>query len=84
MERLELPDGRVLEYLVEGPAGALPLVLHHGTPSGAVRFAPVFDAVLQRGLRVVVGGERQGGDYRGLARRLWVAGCWVVIPGGRV
>jgi pimeloyl-ACP methyl ester carboxylesterase len=32
----ELPDGRVLEYVVGGSAGGLPLVLHHGTPSGAV------------------------------------------------
>ncbi|MGX6606842.1 alpha/beta fold hydrolase [Micromonosporaceae bacterium Da 78-11] len=53
MERIVLPDGRTLEYLVEGPAGALPLVLHHGTPSAAVRYPPVFDAALGRGLRVV-------------------------------
>jgi pimeloyl-ACP methyl ester carboxylesterase len=32
----ELPGGRVLEYVVGGHAGGLPLVLHHGTPSGAV------------------------------------------------
>ena len=39
METLTLPDGRALEYLVEGPATAIPLVLHHGTPSGTVRYA---------------------------------------------
>jgi pimeloyl-ACP methyl ester carboxylesterase len=32
----ELPGGRVLEYVVDGHAGGLPLVVHHGTPSGAV------------------------------------------------
>jgi pimeloyl-ACP methyl ester carboxylesterase len=53
MERIDLPDGRTLEYLVEGPPGALPLVLHHGTPGGAVRQAPVFDAVTGHGLRIV-------------------------------
>ncbi|WP_030439081.1 alpha/beta fold hydrolase [Actinoplanes subtropicus] len=53
MEHLILPDGRVLEYLVEGPATAIPLVLHHGTPSGTVRYAPVVDAVLAGGFRFV-------------------------------
>ncbi len=53
MERIELAGGRTLEYLVEGPAGALPLVLHHGTPGGAVRQAPIFDAVTGRGLRIL-------------------------------
>jgi pimeloyl-ACP methyl ester carboxylesterase len=53
MEHLILPDGRVLEYLVEGPATAIPLVLHHGTPSGTVRYAPVVDAALAGGFRFV-------------------------------
>ncbi|WP_250007377.1 alpha/beta fold hydrolase [Actinoplanes sp. M2I2] len=54
MERIVLPDGRTLEYLVEGPPGGLPLVLHHGTPSGAVRYAPVFESALRHGLRIVL------------------------------
>ncbi|MBU2662755.1 alpha/beta hydrolase [Actinoplanes bogorensis] len=54
MERLVLPDGRTLEYLVDGPPGGLPLVLHHGTPSGAVRYAPIFDSALRHGLRIVL------------------------------
>jgi pimeloyl-ACP methyl ester carboxylesterase len=53
MEHLNLPDGRVLEYLVEGPATALPLVLHQGTPSGTVRYAPLVDAALAGGFRFV-------------------------------
>lgn len=53
MEHLSLPDGRTLEYLAEGPSSAIPLVLHHGTPSGTVRYAPLFDAALAGGLRVV-------------------------------
>jgi pimeloyl-ACP methyl ester carboxylesterase len=53
MERIELADGRALEYLLEGPADGLPLVLHHGTPSGAVRYAPLFDAATDLGLRVL-------------------------------
>jgi hypothetical protein len=34
--RLTRPDGRVIEFLVAGPAGGLPLVLHEGTPVGRV------------------------------------------------
>ena len=53
MEHLTLPDGRVLEYLVEGPATAIPLILHQGTPSGTVRYAPLVDAALAGGFRFV-------------------------------
>src|SRR4051812_48404855 len=53
MEHLTLPDSRVLEYLVEGSATAIPLVLHHGTPSGTVRYAPLVDAALAGGFRFV-------------------------------
>ncbi|MFF5294235.1 alpha/beta fold hydrolase [Paractinoplanes globisporus] len=53
MEHVTLPDGRTLEYLVEGPSAAIPLVLHHGTPSGTVRYAPIFDEALSQGFRVV-------------------------------
>jgi pimeloyl-ACP methyl ester carboxylesterase len=62
MEDLELPDGRTLEYLVEGPADGRLLVLHHGTPGGAVRLAPLADPALRLGYRVVLPG-RPG--YRG-------------------
>ncbi|MGK5678215.1 alpha/beta fold hydrolase [Actinoplanes sp. URMC 104] len=51
---MTLPGGRTLEYLVEGPPGGLPLVLHHGTPSGAVRLAPVFESAARHGLRLVL------------------------------
>jgi pimeloyl-ACP methyl ester carboxylesterase len=53
MERIELPDGRTLEYLVEGPADGRTLVLHHGTPGGAVRPASLADPALRLGYRVV-------------------------------
>ena len=53
MERIELADGRTLEYLVEGPDDALPLVLHHGTPGGAVGYPPVTGAATGRGLRTL-------------------------------
>jgi pimeloyl-ACP methyl ester carboxylesterase len=53
MELLELGDGRVVEYLVEGPAGGRPLVMHHGTPGVAVNLEPVAEAAARHGLRFV-------------------------------
>lgn len=54
VERIELADGRTLEYLVEGPPGGLPLVIHHGTPSGAVPFPPLFGAAVKHGMRAIL------------------------------
>ena len=53
MESMRLADGRVLEYLIEGPAGGVPLVFHHGTPGSASRFATLAEAAVRRGLRVL-------------------------------
>jgi pimeloyl-ACP methyl ester carboxylesterase len=57
MEIARLADGRKLEYLVEGPADGVPLVFHHGTPGGAVRFAPLAEAAGRHGLRLVSPGR---------------------------
>jgi hypothetical protein len=38
------PDGRVIEFLVAGPADGLPLVLHEGTPVGLVLYPPTVQA----------------------------------------
>jgi len=53
MERLEVGGGRVVEYLVEGPAGGRPLVMHHGTPGVAMALEPVAQAAARHGLRFV-------------------------------
>ncbi|QNE16945.1 alpha/beta hydrolase [Kribbella qitaiheensis] len=53
MERLEVSGGRVLEYLVEGPAGRRPLVMHHGTPGVAMVLGPVAEAAARHGMRFV-------------------------------
>jgi pimeloyl-ACP methyl ester carboxylesterase len=53
MERLEVGGGRVVEYLVEGPAGGRPLVMHHGTPGVAMVLGPVAEAAARRGMRFV-------------------------------
>ncbi len=49
-----LPDGRSLEYLVEGDPDGLPLVLHHGTPGSAVTFPVAAAAARERGLALVL------------------------------
>ena len=49
-----LPDGRRLEVLVEGPADGLPLLVYTGTPSAPVRYGPLIDAATRLGLRTVV------------------------------
>ncbi len=50
---LELPDGRRMTYLVEGPADGVPLVYHHGTPGAAVPLPSLVAQAARRGLRVV-------------------------------
>ncbi|HYK97779.1 MAG TPA: alpha/beta fold hydrolase [Candidatus Acidoferrales bacterium] len=51
-ERLET-DGRVLEVLRAGPAGAMPLIFHVGTPMAATSFEPLERLATARGLRLV-------------------------------
>ncbi len=71
MERVALPDGRTLEYLVEGPADGRTLVLHHGTPGGAVRCAPLADPARRLGFRVVhTGRPGYGGSTPQPGRRV--------------
>lgn len=53
MSELTLPDGRTLEVTVTGPAGATPLVFHHGTPGSGRQLTSVAGAARARGLRLV-------------------------------
>lgn len=46
-------DGRDLEVLRDGPPDAMPLVYHSGTPSGAVEFPALSDAVAELGWQLV-------------------------------
>ena len=46
-------DGRDLEVLRDGPPDARPLVFHSGTPSGAVDFPALSDAVAEQGWQLV-------------------------------
>jgi len=50
---LDLPDGRRLEGWTAGEHGGPAVLLHLGTPSAAVPFAPLVDCALARGCRFV-------------------------------
>jgi pimeloyl-ACP methyl ester carboxylesterase len=63
---LPLSDGRVLEVEVSGPDGAIPLVVHHGTPGERSQYPPFAEAAEARGLRYV-SYSRPG--YGGSSRR---------------
>lgn len=50
---LRLPDGRSLDVFLDGPETGMPLVSHMGTPSaGGPTFAPIVDALAERGFRL--------------------------------
>jgi pimeloyl-ACP methyl ester carboxylesterase len=52
--QLSLSDGRSLDVFLDGPETGTPLVYHMGTPSaGGPTFAPMIEALAERGLRYV-------------------------------
>lgn len=53
LTELTLPDGRSLELFVSGPADAVPLVVHHGTPGSYVKSPSLERAAHAAGLRWV-------------------------------
>jgi pimeloyl-ACP methyl ester carboxylesterase len=50
---LALSDGRALEVAVSGPDGAIPLVIHHGTPGERSQYPLFAEAAAGQGLRYV-------------------------------
>src|SRR5215469_10402702 len=62
IEQVQLPDGRRLDVRVSWPAGGLPLVYHHGTPSAARPIRALERAVHARGLRLVTTSRPGYGD----------------------
>ena len=61
-DQVRLPDGRRLDVRVSGPAGAFPLVFHHGTPGAATPIRAVERAAHARGLRLVTTSRPGYGD----------------------
>ncbi|HTZ44788.1 MAG TPA: alpha/beta fold hydrolase [Jatrophihabitans sp.] len=47
------PDGRQLEYLLDGPEDGVPLVFHVGTPNCAADFSVLSEPVAELGLRLI-------------------------------
>lgn len=66
MTTIPLPDGRVLDVQVSGPASGVALIFHHGTPGSARPIGLIERAVHERGLRLVTF-SRAG--YGGSSRR---------------
>jgi pimeloyl-ACP methyl ester carboxylesterase len=52
-EQCKTPDGRILEYLVEGDPDGFPLVHHHGTPGSAIPYPTYAAAAAERGLALI-------------------------------
>jgi pimeloyl-ACP methyl ester carboxylesterase len=52
-DHVRLPDGRLLDVRVSGPANGLPLVFHHGTPGACTPSRAIEGTVHAHGLRVV-------------------------------
>ena len=71
---LRLPDGRSLDVEVSGPEGAVPLVVHHGTPGERSQYPPFAAAAAARGLRYVSWSRPGYGGSSRLAGRS-VADC---------
>jgi pimeloyl-ACP methyl ester carboxylesterase len=63
---IDLPDGRALAFVDAGDPNGTPVVIHHGTPSSGVLYAPWADAARERGVRLI-GYDRAG--YGGSGRR---------------
>lgn len=53
MQRVQLPDGRHLEYEVQGPDTGPVVLFHHGMPGSAVPMDSVSRPMTERGYRVV-------------------------------
>lgn len=53
MATITLPDGRLIDIEITGPADGLPLIFHHGTPGSLVQHRAIQRAVHERGLRLV-------------------------------
>jgi len=61
-DHVRLPDGRLLDVRVSGPADGLPLVFHHGTPGAVTPIRALERAVHARGLRLVTTSRPGYGD----------------------
>jgi pimeloyl-ACP methyl ester carboxylesterase len=61
-DHIRLPDGRLLDLRVSGPADGFPLVFHHGTPGAATPLRALERAAHARGLRLITTSRPGYGD----------------------
>lgn len=64
-QQLQLPDGRNLDYCVNGPQDGFPLVFIHGTPGAGIPVPNLVNACAKKGIKVI-GFSRAG--YGGSTR----------------
>jgi pimeloyl-ACP methyl ester carboxylesterase len=50
---VQTEDGRNLEVVIDGPPGGLPLIVHGGSPGGAVALPPISAAAARHGWRTI-------------------------------
>ncbi|QGA21864.1 hypothetical protein EYB26_009575 [Talaromyces marneffei] len=64
-QQLQLPDGRNLDYCVNGPEDGIPLIFIHGTPSAGIPEPNLVSVCAKKGIKVI-GFSRAG--YGGSTR----------------
>lgn len=70
-QKFTLPDGRNLDYNVNGPEDGTPIVWIHGTPGAGIAQPNFIDACTNKGLKVISFSRAgYGGSTRNKGRRL--------------
>jgi pimeloyl-ACP methyl ester carboxylesterase len=64
-QQLQLPDGRNLDYCVNGPEDGIPLIFIHGTPGAGIPGPNLINACAKKGIKAI-GFSRAG--YGGSTR----------------
>lgn len=70
-QQLQLPDGRNLDYCVNGPEDGFPLVFNHGTPSSGIPDPGLVNACAKKGIKVITYSRAgYGGSTRNKGRQV--------------
>ncbi|EED12615.1 valacyclovir hydrolase, putative [Talaromyces stipitatus ATCC 10500] len=70
-QQFQLPDGRNLDYCVNGPEDGIPLVWLHGTPSAGIPAPNLVTACAKKGIKVIaLSRPGYGGSSRNKGRQV--------------
>ncbi|KUL86790.1 hypothetical protein ZTR_04866 [Talaromyces verruculosus] len=70
-QQLQLPDGRNLDYCVNGPQDGLPLIFIHGTPGSGIPVPNLVTACAKKGIKVITFSRAgYGGSTRNKGRQV--------------